>query len=164
MQTPPHHRAVGVFEDQQKAIEGAKALLNAGFSADQLVLVAREWKEQELSKLSVKMQHAADSGAATGAAVGGGVGLAAGLLTLLIPGIGIAAAGLAVIAAATGAASGGWFGAFAGMELKEEEAREFAAYSDKGHTVLVVRAGERREEANAIMVKHGAYDYSMSTV
>jgi hypothetical protein len=158
---PP--RAVGVFADQQHAIEAARALVDAGFSPERITLAAQDWKTQELESLGVKVQHGATTGSATGAAIGGGVGAAVGLLTLLIPGIGVGVLALTALAAATGAATGSLWGAFAGMEMSENEAHQHAQQVKQGYTVLVVRAENRADEANHILVNHGAHDFSMST-
>ena len=155
--------AVGIFETPQQAIAAVRALVAAGFAPQQMVLVARDWKDPALKELGIEVQHAGGEGAVTGAAVGGGVGLAAGLLSLLIPGIGPAVIAAVALAGATGAAVGAYVGPFIAMEMSENEAREHAAHVEQGRTVLVVRVPDRHAEARAIMVEQGAYDFSMST-
>jgi hypothetical protein len=156
-------RAVGIFADQKDAIEAARALVDAGFAPDRITLVAQDWKSQELAALGVEVQKGASTGSVTGAAIGGSVGAAVGLMTLLIPGIGAGVLALTALAAATGAATGSLWGAFAGMEMSEAEAREHAAHVQRGYTVVVVRTPDRADEANRILVEHGAHDFSMST-
>lgn len=160
-QQPP--RAVGVFENQKQAIDAARALVKAGFAPERMLLLARDWETQDLAALGVKMQHAAVGGSATGAAVGGSIGAAAGLLSLLIPGIGVGVFALTALAAATGAATGSLLGAFAGMELSEADWREHHPHIEQGRTVLIVQTTNRSDEANKVLVQHGAYDFSMST-
>ena len=155
--------AVGIFEDRKQAVEAVRALLAAHFPAKQITLVARDWRDPELAGLGIEEQHAAASGAVQGAAVGGGVGIAAGLLTLLVPGIGPAAVAIIALAGAAGAAAGAFFGPFIAMEMTEAEAREHAAHVEQGRTVVVVRVPDRHDEAQAMMVSQGAYDFSMST-
>jgi hypothetical protein len=158
---PP--RAVGIFATQKEAIDAARDLVKAGVAPDRITLVAQDWKTQELEALGVQVQRAATVGSSTGAAIGGGLGAAVGLLTLLIPGIGVGALGLTALAAATGAATGSLWGAFAGMEMSEAEAREHADHVQRGYTVVVVRATDRADEVNRILVAHGAHDFSMSS-
>ncbi len=156
-------RAIGIFATQKDAIEAVKDLVEHGFAPDRITLVAQDWKSQEMAGLGVEAQRGATAGSATGAAIGGGVGAAVGLLTLLIPGIGAGVLALTALAAATGAATGSLWGAFAGMEMSEAEAREHASHVQRGYTVVVVRTADRADEANHIMVAHGAHDFSMST-
>lgn len=163
MATPNPTFAVGVFEKPGQAIDAAKALLKADFPAKELVLVAREWHDDNLNGLGIETQQAAGSGAVKGAAIGGAVGVAAGALTLLIPGIGAGVVGLAALAAMTGAATGSLVGPFIAMEMTSEEARSHGEHLEKGRTVLVVRSKDRQDEARSLMVANGAYDYSMHT-
>jgi hypothetical protein len=163
MQTQQPPRAVGVFEDQDHAIAAARALIQAGFAPKQIVLLARDWKGPELTKLGLEAQHAADDGAMAGALIGGTAGLAAGLLTALVPGPGQGGDHQHAQAGAGGAAVGAYVGPFVGMEMSEAEAREHAGHVEEGRTVLVVRTPDRQDEARSVMVDHGAYDFSMST-
>ncbi len=165
METHSISRVVGIFEDQQHAIQGTQALLTAGFRADQIVLLAQNINAQELTDLGIKVQHGAEEGAVAGALVGGGIGAAAGALTLLVPVAGAVAVAVLAIVTAAGAATGSVVGAFAGMEVSEAEAREQADHISKGRTVVVVRAHDANQahEAQSIMVDHGSYDFSMAT-
>jgi outer membrane lipoprotein SlyB len=163
METHATSRVVGIFEDQQHAIEATRALLQAGFSADQVVLLAQNLNAQELTSLGIKVQHGAEEGAIGGALVGGAIGAAVGALTLLIPVAGPVAVAILAIVTATGAATGSVVGPFIGMEMTEAEAHEHAEHISKGRTVVVVRAPDRAAEAQAILVEHGSYDFSMAT-
>jgi outer membrane lipoprotein SlyB len=163
MENDAPSRVVGVFEDQTHAIDAVRALITDGFSADQIVLVAQSWREQELAQLGIKLQHAGAHGAVTGAAVGGGIGAAAGAALLLIPGVGPVALAVVAIATALGASAGSIVGPFIAMEMTETEAREHAEHVSRGRTVVLVRTIDRAREAQSIMVDHGSYDFSMST-
>lgn len=50
--------------------------------------------------------------------------------------------------------AGAMLGALTGMGVPEQEAAYFAERFRAGQTILTVRAGERREEARAIMRRH----------
>ena len=165
METHATSRVVGIFEDQSHAVKASQALLRAGFNGNQIVLLAQNINAQELNKLDIKVQQAAEDGALRGAIVGGGIGAVAGALTLLIPVAGPVAAAIIAITAATGAFTGTVVGPFVGMEMTEAEAQEHAEHISKGRTVVVVRAHdvEQAHQAQSIMVDHGSYDFSMAT-
>ena len=155
-------RAVGIFEDQQHAVNAVHALTGAGFAPEQIVVVARDWKGHELPGPMVEAQHVADSGAVAGALVGASLGVAAGAVTSLIPGLGVAVIVLSAIGGLTGAAVGAYAGPFVALEMTEAEAEEHAKHIEQGRIVVVVKTAERQDEAEAIMVEHGAYDFSMT--
>jgi hypothetical protein len=50
------------------------------------------------------------------------------------------------------------------MGLTKHEAEKHAQHLEQGNTVIVVKAADRRDEAHHIMLKHGAYDDSMTSV
>jgi outer membrane lipoprotein SlyB len=155
-------RAVGIFEDQQHAVNAVHALTQAGFSPQQIVVVARDWKGHELPGPMIEAQHAADNGAVTGALVGASLGVAAGAVISLIPGLGVAVIVLSAIGGLTGAAVGAYAGPFIALEMTEAEAQEHAEHVEQGRTVVVVKTADRQSEAESIMVEHGAYDFSMA--
>lgn len=154
---------VGVFEDQNRAVEAAKALAAAGFPTQEMALITRDWRGGELPVPRVDLQNSAAEGALAGSLVGGTLGVAAGTLLALIPGIGIGALVLGAMGGAAGAAGGAYAGPFVAMEMNETEAQEHARHLEQGRTVLVVRTADRQEEASSILDAHGAYDFSMSS-
>jgi hypothetical protein len=155
-------RAVGIFEDEQHAVNAVHALTQVGFSPQTIVVVARDWKGHELLGPMVKAQHAADDGAIAGALVGASLGVAAGAVMSLIPGLGVAVIVLSAIGGLTGAAVGAYAGPFIALEMTEAEAHEHAEHVEAGRVVVVVKTADRQDEANEIMVQHGAYDFSMT--
>ena len=155
-------RAVGIFEDQQHAVNAVHALTQAGIAPQQIVVVARDWKGHELPGPMVEAQHAADDGAIAGALVGASLGVAAGAVLSLIPGLGVAVIVLSAIGGLTGAAVGAYAGPFIALEMTEAEAQQHAEHVEQGRIVVVVKTADRQEEAESIMVEHGAYDFSMT--
>jgi hypothetical protein len=154
---------VGIFEKPGEAAEAIRALQEAGFRNDQIGLAAREWAE-ELAGVRVDLQHNAAEGAAVGALAGGGVGVVAGALgAALVPGVGPVLAG-ALLGGAAGAAFGTFAGPFIALGLSDTEAQRQARHVEKGYTVVLVRVPpERKDEARAILIEHGAYDDRMTT-
>src|SRR5919112_1115966 len=104
------HTVVGVFDGQQDAEKALNALKDAGFTPDQVSVVAKDTRETASMVERSDMGGAETSGIGTGALLGGLFGGAAGWLVgigaLAIPGIGpIVAAG--ALATTLGGAAGG---------------------------------------------------------
>jgi hypothetical protein len=153
--------AVGVFEDRRHARIAVDELCRNGFSVEQIGFVMPE--ETPLVE-APHLEHPSRTpeGAAAGAAAGGTLGglLGAALATAFIPGIGPVLAGgvLAggVAGATLGLAGGGLLGALLGMSVKEEEARVYEQAFHSGRTIVTVQAGERYDEAVAILRRAAA--------
>lgn len=165
MATQARSTVVGIFHDQDKADAAIVDLHDAGFTKDQIGIVARtdsgtgEWRHPtEPDSNESAAEEAAVGGAAIGAGVGGlwALGIAVGAL----PAIGPAIAGgiLASILASTalGAAAGGLVGALVGMGIPEEEAEYYEEEFRAGRILVTVRDESRVDEARAILLSHGA--------
>lgn len=163
---------VGVFDTKSYAQDAVKDLVEAGFGDDQIGIVARD-AERATAESAADPNRAsasdarasnvaagATAGVATGAGVGAlwAVGIAAGLLPAIGPVIagGVLAAVLA--SAAGGAAIAGIVGALVGLGIPEEEARFYESEFQAGRTLVTVRAGDRFDDAQMILRRHGAYD------
>jgi hypothetical protein len=167
-----------MYDTHQHALEAVRALESAGFSHDDVSIVAGNSDGRYAGDLppdtpdDSRVTHADDHhstksgagiGATLGTVVGGGAGLAAGLGALAIPGIGpIVAAGWLIAAlagAGAGAAAGGALGSLTGAGVDEAEAPVYAEGVRRGSSLVVVRAPEARMvEAEAILQKHGPVD------
>ncbi|MGB5036908.1 MAG: hypothetical protein WBQ66_09890 [Blastocatellia bacterium] len=121
----------GVFENRLMAEDAVGRLIDAGFSERDISMLmsdsthGREFGVQDASK--------APEGAVAGAAAGGILGvIAAGLIavgTIVVPGLGLVAAGplLAALAGAgAGGAAGGLLGGLVGAGIPEHEAKMYA--------------------------------------
>jgi len=168
MLTASTSTVVGIFQDPAEAAAAFLALRQAGFPEKSLALASRQ-RHDAFRKIRVDLQEAGTKGAAVGALAGGGVGFAAGVAAgaALIPGANLVLlgglVGIALLGAAAGAAVGTFAGPFVAMGLSEADAEKHAQYLEQGKTVIVVRAGDRHDEARDLLVKYGAYDESMST-
>ncbi|MBX9579602.1 MAG: YsnF/AvaK domain-containing protein [Gemmataceae bacterium] len=151
---------IGVFATRSEAEAALRDLRAAGFTDDQLGLVARNASGQMVDEAG---ETYADEGAVAGVVAGAGVGALVGLGVLagVIPVIGPAIAGgtLGVILtnAAGGAAALGIAGALIGWGIPEEDAKYYEAEVKAGRFLVTVEAADRKDEAWAILHKHGGY-------
>lgn len=161
--------AVAIFDDRDDAQDAINALRDAGFSADDISVVARD--RDTAGALAESTGTEAGAGAATGALAGGLLGGVAGWLVgigaLAIPGVGpIIAAGpiaAALGGAALGAAGGGIIGALTGAGVPEEEARYYDTEFQRGGILVTANAPGRFGEAMSILREHGGRDASTRT-
>jgi hypothetical protein len=156
--TTGFYTAVGVFATAAEAEMALEDLRRAGFREEQLGFVARTGAPP-----AGTVEEVAE-GAAAGAAGGGVAGAVAGLAvaTGLLTPIGPAVAGgaLAGILASTasGAAIGGAVGVVGtllGEGVSEVEARHYERELAAGRALVTVRADDRRDEAVALLRRHG---------
>jgi len=160
---------VAVFDDRDDAQDAINALRNAGFSADDISILARD--RDVAGRLADDTGTEAAAGAATGALAGGLLGGVAGWLVgigaLAIPGVGpIIAAGpiaAALGGAALGAATGGIIGALTGAGVPEDEARYYDDEFRRGGIVVTMQARGRYDEARSILREYGGREAASST-
>jgi len=171
------HTVVGVFDGQGDAEKALNALKDAGFTPDQVSVVAKDTRETQTMVERSDMGGAETTGIGTGALLGGLTGGLAGWLVgigaLAIPGIGpiVAAGALATTlgGAAIGAVAGGLIGALVGAGIPEEDARTYETHVKDGRILITAQAttGQQAEEARNAFNQHGgsdvrAYDRSAS--
>ncbi len=157
-----HATVVGVFATRTEAEAALRDLKAAGFKDEQVGLVARNASGEMVDETG---ETYADEGAVAGVAAGAGVGALVGLgvLSGVIPVVGPAILGgtLGVILsnAAAGAAALGIAGALIGWGIPEEEARYYEGEVKAGRFLVTVDAGDRKDEAWAIIHRHGGYNH-----
>jgi len=145
---------VGMFDNLSDAHEVVEDLMDAGFTRDDISLVARDRGSEYGTHLDQDTGNEVAESTATGAIAGGAIGGLAGLLVglgaLTIPGIGPVIAAGPIVAGLTGAgigaAAGGIFGALVGWGIPESEAELYAEGVRRGATIVAVRAPENRVE------------------
>jgi len=162
------HTVVGVFDGPNHAEQALNELKNAGFSPEQVSVVAKDTGEARTMVEGSDMAGAETTGAGTGAVIGGiggGIlGWLVGIGALAIPGIGpvVAAGALATTlgGAAVGAVAGGLIGALVGAGVPEEDARGYEGHVREGRILLTVSAttGEQAERARDIFDRYGGAD------
>lgn len=144
------------FADQRRAERAVQALVDAGFTANEISVVAqdRERAEAVADDTGQDVAEGAGIGAATGGVLGGITGLLLGATALAIPGIGVVVAGpLAAIlgGAGIGAVGGGIAGALAGLGVSDDDAERYRERYEAGDILVVVAAGARESEARMIL-------------
>ncbi|HWL80667.1 MAG TPA: hypothetical protein VNR89_06940 [Roseomonas sp.] len=161
----PNHTVTRMFDTREHAIAAVRDLEAAGFSHDDVGIVASDTGRDTATTTTT--HHEGSSGAGIGATLGtvlgGGAGLAAGLGALAIPGIGPIVAAGALVAALTGAgagaAAGGLIGALTGSGVSESEAPVYAEGIRRGGSLVTVRTDASREaEALNILNRHNPVD------
>ena len=171
-----------MFDRYQDATAAVSALEAAGFSHDDISLVANQGATGPTSGMTTgtttgdaisgvpgdRADHAAagtGTGASLGTIIGGGAGLLAGIGALAIPGVGpIVAAGWLIATltgAGVGAAAGGLLGSLTGAGIPEEHAQVYTEGVRRGGSLVTVRADESRiAAAESILNGHGPVDVS----
>jgi hypothetical protein len=164
---------VGLFDRFEEAQQVVHELRDAGFSSDEINLIARDADGQYTQSLNTDrvtrdrrdedVSDGAGAGAGIGAVLGGIAGFLVGLGALAIPGIGpVIAAGPIVGAlggAGIGAVSGGLIGALVDWGVPDEHANYYAEGVRRGGTLVAVRAEDTRvDHALQIMNRHSPVD------
>lgn len=144
--------AVGVFEDRRHAHIAVEELIRTGFALEQIGFVMPD-ERPVVDPPQLRHHTRAEEGATAGVASGGVLGslLGAALVTAVIPGVGPVLIGGLLAGAITGMAGGGLLGTLLGMSVPEEEARAYEKGFHGGGTVVTVQAGDRYDEAVAIL-------------
>jgi hypothetical protein len=162
------HTVAGVFDEPGHAEMALNELKNAGFTPEQVSVLAKDSGETQSMVERSDMAGAETTGAGTGALLGGItggiVGWLVGIGALAIPGIGpvIAAGALATTlgGAAIGAVAGGLIGALVGMGIPEEDARGYETHVRQGHILITAQAstGQQAQAARAAFERNGGTD------
>lgn len=150
MATVERDTAVGVFADRTHAEYAVEELRRQGFGADQIgFMVLDGFEKVEVPAVDTGNKALAGAVAGAGAGVTAGTLLGAALTSVALPGAGVAALVGGLLAG--GAASGGLLGALIGLNIPEDEARQYEREFHSGRTLVTVKAGDRYEEAVAIL-------------
>jgi hypothetical protein len=137
---------VGTYTDLQNAYAVANDLTAAGYSRNDISVIANDAKNSYspyLDKGYVAPADDAATGAGIGAAIGGIGGLLIGLGALTIPGIGpVIAAGpllAALTGAGVGAVTGGIVGALVDLGIPDEDANLYSEGLRRGNVLVVAQ-------------------------
>lgn len=156
---------VGVFDGPNHAERALNGLQTAGFTPEQVSVVAKDAGDsKQMAESSDMVAEDAGKGAVTGGVLGGLGGFLLGISALAIPGIGpIVGGGILVstiAGAGIGAAAGGLVGALVGQGVPESDARGYEDHVRKGSVLLTVHAttGDQARRAQALFEQAGATD------
>ncbi len=152
--TNTRHTIVGVFDGPNHAEQALNGLKQAGFTPEQVSVVAQDKKDvQQMAQNTDMAGEGAAGGAVTGGLLGGIAGFLVGISALVIPGIGPIVGGgilLSTLAGAgIGAVAGGLVGALMGHGVPEDDAREYEGHVKAGSILLTVHALSADEERQA---------------
>ena len=156
-----------VYTNLEDARNAVNDLLQAGYSADNVSLIAhdREGTYTEYVEEKAVAGEAAE-GATIGALLGGIGGVLVGLGALTLPGVGPVIAAGPLAAALTGGALGAAGGAVTGAVvdalvdagIDEERAPYYAESLRRGATVVVVDTAGMDDQVTRILRRHNAVD------
>jgi uncharacterized protein (TIGR02271 family) len=166
---------VGLFDDFNDAQRVVQELTKAGFSRNDISLVANDARGEYAGlsrsvgggKMDKTEAEQAGSGALAGAGVGAALGLLAGLAALAIPGIGpviaagpiATALGSTAIGAGLGAAAGGLVGPLVDAGVPRPEAELYSEGVRRGGTLVTVNAtDDMADRAMDIMNRFSVVD------
>jgi len=164
-------QVVGLFDNMRDAHNAVAELTNAGFTSDDISIVANNASGQSTSydaDTGSETAEGAGAGAVGGAVLGGLGGLLVGLGALVIPGIGpvvaagtlATALGTTAVGAGLGAAAGGLVGALVGAGIPEEDANIYAEGVRRGGALVTVQAATDSDADRAadILDRHNVVD------
>ena len=153
------------FRSEDEAVDAIRRLQSAGFTNDQVSVIARDENvsRQVADDTGTQAEEGAVTGAVAGGVLGGIAALIAGASAVAIPGVGLAIGG-PIAAAIAGAAGGGLIGGLIGMGIPEEEAKHYNERLEAGDIVVSVVAGNREAEAREILHGDGVISSHMRTV
>lgn len=153
----PHSTLVGLFPDLATAEAGRKALQEAGFSENKLILTAQAL-QPDLAVQDTEAQRGAGGGALAGSVFGSMAGLLIGFMSAVSPGdpqidsISTLAA-ITFLGAGIGAAGGSLMGALSGSKVSKAASEQFGLNpSDESHVILLEQSTpEEVEKAKQIL-------------
>lgn len=154
---------MAVYDSRDQARHAVEALLDRGFTRDEVSLLAGGKGEETLHNLESPEEHNAGTGATTGGVLGGLGGLLLGLGFLTVPGVGPAVVAGPIASALVGAVMGGVMGSLVGVLMEfgvpESDAHLYSEAVRRGSTVVAVTAPPEKVEAVAeALEEHGAID------
>jgi uncharacterized membrane protein len=158
---------VGLFDDRDDAQRAVKNFLTDAFSADKVSIITTDPTGEFVRQpIEADPGNQAGAGAATGlvsgAVIGGIFGLLVSAGVLLIPGVGILAAGpvaMTLAGAGIGAVGGGLLGALIGLGIPKEHVSTYAEAIRRGGCLVAVEVDDAHvAKANKIMKDSRAVD------
>lgn len=153
---------VGVFSTIGQADKAVRKLLDAGFTKDQITVIASDQHKQDLFA-EFKHQPKAGSNTSEAVSMGSALGILGGLTALAgvitTGGLGLLAVGVALIPA--GAVVGGFVGAMMTQGIEKELAYYYDQAVEHGKILVAVRAqGSNAEQvlpwAERLLIEAGA--------
>lgn len=160
---------VGVFSNEEEAVQAIHQLTEMGYRQDQISVLAKDPErferlndEEDVSAESTgDIAKGATTGAVTGGVIGGIGALIAELGVLAIPGVGpfLAAGPIAATVGGllAGGAVGGVVGALVGLGVDKEEAKIYEENLENGDILVIVEADDNRYDRVYSTLRPGEY-------
>jgi uncharacterized protein (TIGR02271 family) len=158
-----HNAVLGVFETKAHADQAVDQLKAAGFEDSAIGMVYRD-AEGKTVKTGAAEDTYAEEGAVAGAVAGAaggalvGAGILAGVIPVVGPVLALGTLGTVLLNAAGGAALIGLAGALVGWGIPEEDAAFYETEVQSGRYLVTVEAGDRTDDARAILHRHSGFD------
>lgn len=159
-----HNTALGVFESKERAEQAIADLKAAGFTESEVGMVYRNAEGKTVKTGSADNTYAAEgataglvAGAAGGALVGAGI-LAGVIVPVVGPILALGTLSTVLLNAAGGAAIASLAGALIGWGIPEEDAEYYENEVKSGRYLVTVDAGDRIDEARAILHRRSGFD------
>jgi len=157
---------VGTYDNIQTAYAVANDLITAGYSRNDISVVASDHNSEYSPYVDTKVVDTSDDaakGAGIGATIGGLGGLLVGLGALAIPGIGpVVAAGpllAALTGAGVGAVAGGIVGSLVNLGVPEEDANLYSEGLRRGSVLVIAQVPDASSNAvTQLMDREGTVD------
>ena len=152
--TPPEDRpyVTGVFRDRTSAERAYQALLDRGYTRDDInIVMSDEARKRHFTsgkeRVETELGNKALEGAGVGGALGGAIGAAAAAVAAIgtavaVPGVGLVVAGpiaAALAGAGAGGAAGGLIGALVGAGIPEHRVKSYEPALREGGILMGVR-------------------------
>ena len=155
----------GFFRTVSEGERARQALLQAGFTQDEVGFVTGDTRGHNTPKVGPALkEEGSESEAVKDAFVGGAIGLAAGLFAVLLPGFGFLIAAGPLVGAfggmTAGVAVGGLVGILKDHGVSEDEAEFYAEGVKRGGALVTVHGVEEKRETSAreILDENGAIE------
>ena len=156
------------FKTETDASEAIRDLQAAGFTADDISIVA---KDKEMARgvaadTGTEAAEGAVTGLVAGGVLGGVVAALAGASAIALPGVGWVIGGT-LLGVLIGGAAGAITGGLIGMGIPEHEAKHYNERYKAGDVIVSVVGGDREAEARRILQRDSTanfgsgYDLSM---
>ena len=161
-----HSTLVAVFNTREAANHAVDELQRAGFTRDQISVVAQDADGKARAQKTDGEDTYAGEGAAIGAATGAGVGalvslgMTFGVIPFIGPVLAVGPLAAALISAVGGAAAASLTGALIGWGIPEEDAKYYESEVKAGRYLVTLHAEGRNADAWTILRRHGGYDRS----
>jgi hypothetical protein len=148
------------FKTETDAVQAINDLQAAGFSADDISVVARDKDVAKgvANETGTEVAEGAAAGLVAGGALGGVVAALAGVSAVALPGVGWVIGGT-LLGVLAGGTAGAIAGGLVGLGLSEHEAKHFDERYKAGDIVVTVIGGNNEAEARRILQRDSTTDF-----